>query len=157
MRDQLIKVVLALAVVTALVSGPWPGDSASASCVAPTLSIDGNDGFEGRPTLPTELDLTVDGTGFANGCNDTGTSSGFGCSANHGALATPMKDITLRLRQGGREWDLGVVDAGSAENNQLGQVTWTVTVPDDVKPGKARLVTDHSMPLKIKVVIPEEG
>lgn len=46
-----------------------------------------------------------------------------------------------------------VAGAGSAEEERLGQVTWTFLVPSAVEPGPARLVTGDSEPAQIRVQV----
>ena len=63
-----------------------------------------------------------------------------------------MKDINLRIRQGTEEWDLGSADADVADADQPGHVFWTITLPKDLKPGRATLIADDSEPLRVQVV-----
>jgi len=63
----------------------------------------------------------------------------------------PYDDVALRLRQGGRTWLLGSVDADSAEDGRAGRVTWQVDLPPGVRPGPARLVADHARPVTVRV------
>ncbi|KAA1428771.1 hypothetical protein [Nocardioides antri] len=92
------------------------------------------------------------GRAFVDGCDDTdGSSSTLGCSTPDDEVETPHEDIGLRVTQGARRWELGREDAGTADNNQLGHVSWTVTIPDDLNPGRATLEADNSDPLRIVV------
>ena len=62
-----------------------------------------------------------------------------------------MSDIVLSLRQGPRMFTVAVEDAGVAADDTLGQVTWTFTVPDEVRPGPAVLVADTArLPVLIR-------
>ena len=63
----------------------------------------------------------------------------------------PMGDVSLRLQQRNRTWDLGVADAGSAENNHLGWVSWTFELPAGVRSGPATLLPEHAQPVRIRV------
>ena len=62
-----------------------------------------------------------------------------------------MQDVALELRQDGRSWRLGTADAGTAEEQRLGYVTWTVELPEGVQPGRARLVADTAQPVDVRV------
>jgi hypothetical protein len=134
--------VVALSIVT----GPWPGAPATASCAAPYLRIAGD-----LPAPAPGGEFVVEGRAFVDGCDDAGGTTVFGCSVDEAEPEVPLKAVTLRLRQGGTEWDLGTADAGSAEDGQLGQITWRVTMPADVQPGPARLFTDDSEPLPVEL------
>lgn len=111
-----------------------PSGGSSASCAGPTLTV------VGTPTLGRSL--VVEGRAFVEGCNDTGSRDVFGCSTSTPEPEIPFEDVRLVLRQGERSWVLGTEDAGTAEDNKLGHVTWDVQVPSDVRPGPARLVAD---------------
>lgn len=133
----------ALMVATA----PWASGTASASCAAPYLRIGEDDP---HPVVQREAPITVQGRAFVLGCNDTGSSTG-GCSAGQDPAEMPMKNVVLSIHQGSREWRLGSADAGTAENNQLGHVTWTVTMPTGLEAGRATLTADGSGPLMVDV------
>jgi hypothetical protein len=60
-----------------------------------------------------------------------------------------MTDVTLVIRQGGQEWELGTQDAGTADD-ALGQITWETTLPPEVQPGGAVLVAGTAR-LRIRV------
>lgn len=127
-----------------------PLGGVSASCAAPYLQM--HDGRE-RPTLNATDAVTVEGRAFVDGCSDGETQSvvwGCSVSSSEGGEEAPMSDIVLSIRQGARTFDVAVEDAGVAANNTLGQVTWTFTVPDEVKPGSAVLVADTA---RLQVVI----
>ncbi len=47
-----------------------------------------------------------------------------------------MKHVALFLRQGHRRWSLGTEDAATTD----GRITWRVTIPDGVRPGRATLL-----------------
>ena len=124
-----------------------------ASCAAPSIAVPGQDAAAGRVVLTRGDEVTVTGRGFADGCNDTGGSSDFGCDSDEETVE-PLTDVELSVRQGrptpGRT-SLAVADAGSAEDGELGQVTWTFTVPETLEPGPATLVTDRSGPLAVRI------
>jgi hypothetical protein len=82
--------------------------------------------------------VTVDGSRFVDGCDDTGGTTVLGCSSD-GETETPMRDVTLTLEQGQRQWDLGTQDARGEPEEQRGEITWQVTIPEDVGPGRATL------------------
>jgi hypothetical protein len=127
------------AALLTLLALPVPANPATASCVGPYM-------FVGKVQKSTVIDpaatLSVSGRAFARGCDDTGSSSIFGCRSSQGERLTPMQDVVLLLRQGDQRWRLGVADAKSAEQNQLGRITWHVQVPAEVRTGRATLVAD---------------
>lgn len=111
-----------------------PVGGASASCAAPSIDITSS----ADELLPGDT-FTVTGSAFVAGCNDgVGTTGGaFGCShQDEPEPEIPAEDVRLVLRQGSTRWVLGTEDAGTAETNQLGQITWDVRLPADVRPGK---------------------
>jgi hypothetical protein len=139
-----VLAALALAVVAA----PWPPDVAAASCVGPTLDVGG----QHRPTVVPGQRLTVAGSYFVDGCNDAGTVVSGGCSA-HKQAREPVRAlhaVTLSIRQRGHSWTLGTEDAETGSKH-FGDVTWVVTLPTAVRPGRATLVTDRSAPLRVLV------
>ena len=71
----LMTALVGLAVV------PLPTSPASAGCVAPWLSFDGDyPASDERVPLMRGEEVTVLGRAFRDGCNDTGSpSGGFGC------------------------------------------------------------------------------
>jgi hypothetical protein len=123
--------------VTALTSAP-----AAADCVAPTLEV------RPRMTFDRGTEVTVEGSSFRDGCNDTGTCSGFlGCQrCDYGPPAQPSQDVVLTLRQAGRTWELAAVDAEAD-----GSVTWSVMLPADAARGPARLVAEGTHPVRIRL------
>lgn len=123
-----VRVLVALLVGLALLP---VGGGAGASCAAPYLELGGADVTQ---VVPGQL-LVVEGRAFVKGCNDGG---GFGCTAEKPERA--YDDVLLEIRQGSRSWELGDEDAGSAEDDRLGQVTWEVTLPTGLRPGTAMLV-----------------
>lgn len=144
-----VRVAAAGALLAAAIA-PWPTWDASAGCVAPYLRVD--DARQERPVVNRGASVTVEGRAFVEGCNDTGGSSGFpGCSSQDDEPVLPHEDIGLRITQGDRQWELGREDAGTADDNQLGHVSWTITIPDDLRPGRARLEADASDSLPILV------
>ncbi len=144
--------LLAQAVVGAAVLAPWPVTTAAASCASPFLYI--GDPQAHRPVAVTASRLTVQGRAFARGCNDTGGADVFGCDNTPREVEAPMTGVTLRLQQDGRSWSLGTRDAGTAEEERLGQVTWRVRLPADVAPGRALLVARGAEPLPIRISPP---
>jgi len=127
------------AALLTLLALPVPANPATASCVGPYL-------FVGKVQHDTVIDpaaaLSVSGRAFARGCDDTGASSIFGCQSSQGERTTAMRDVVLLLKQGDQHWRLGVADAGSAEHQRLGHITWHVQVPTGVQAGRATLVAD---------------
>lgn len=120
-----------------------PTGSANGSCAAPQLT---------GPVTPVAPGDTakVSGKYFIDGCDDHGSVNNFGCSSNSEAV-TPDKSIVLRLRQGSREWTLGTSDAAGNSGNRFGSVVWKISLPPDVRPGKAELETDYSDPISLTV------
>ena len=121
---------------------PVPISGASASCAAASIDLVDSATRELRPGEP----LTVRGDGFRLGCDDHGsvTVGAFGCSHEEREVETPMRDVDLVLRQGRNSWVLDTQDAGTAAENQLGNVTWHVELPLDLQPGRAVLVAHES-------------
>lgn len=136
------KAGCAVAAALLFASSPWPARDAVAGCVAPYLE----DSATGAapPVLRLGSTVTIEGDAFANGCDDTGST--WACSAES---REPMQDVVLRIRQGGREWELGSADA--SDGDTVGHVEWTVALPEGLQPGRAVLQADESDPLRVKV------
>ncbi|MGI9156829.1 MAG: hypothetical protein ACR2FG_09365 [Marmoricola sp.] len=130
------KGAVALLVLTAVTFVPV--GSASGSCVGPELRVGA--GGAGPATLSAGSTVEVRGSWFHNGCSDAGGGSAFGCATSGGDGETPMKHVTLSLRQGHRQWKLGTRGAATDD----GQITWQVTIPVDVHPGHATLVANDT-------------
>lgn len=140
-RGRVVAMIAGAAVVTM----PAPHDAASASCVGPMLETRD----AAPPTITPGQRLTVVGRFFLDGCNDTRVVvRSYGCSTHEQApeVVRPLDDVTLSLQQGGHTWRLGTADANSA-----GRVRWVVTLPVDLEPGRATLVTDQSRGLRVVV------
>jgi hypothetical protein len=118
-----------------------PVGGAEASCAGPMLQVVEAFG-EGPPTVRTGTTFAVAGRGFVEGCDDTGGGSVLGCSSDDGETETPLEDVALTIRQRGQSWDLGAEDAGTADDDRLGKVSWQVSLPAGVEPGRATLVAD---------------
>ena len=122
-----------LAVALATVSCADPASSGTAaSCVGPTLHIDGAPVGDNQATEPPTIVLpdpfVVVGKWFHDGCDDTGGSSDEVAST----------DVELTLEQNGRVWSLGTADAGSRDSSY--SITWTVeSPPSDLAPMPATL------------------
>lgn len=147
-------VALAAAAVSLPLGLPGP---ATAGCIAPQLRLAGEryaDGTapESPPTVLRGGEVTVEGRAFREGCDDTGAVDTFGCEEREQVV--PLRDVELVLEQSGRSWPLGAADAGPDHD-----VRWSVVLPDDVRPGPARLVTDaaSSEPLRVRVEGPARG
>lgn len=136
-------------VLLGLAPAPVPQPPASASCAAPYL-VDVEDLVLQRGTA-----VTIEGEAFVDGCQDLGSCQvGVGCdddSCSYGPEPEPMEDVTLRLVQDGREWELGTVDAGADGTELDGRVSWEVEVPAGVAPGRARLVADSAAPVPVRI------
>lgn len=113
-----------------------PMGGATASCAEASLDV-GSGATPARVSAGSEI--SVDGRGFVNGCDDGGSQSVLGCSTSEGEQETPLSDVTLVIRQDGREFKLGTEDAGLAEDNEMGQISWEATLPSGVRPGPAVL------------------
>jgi hypothetical protein len=137
----LITSLLGLAVL------PYPAVPASASCAAPYLEV------AERMVLERGETATIEGRAFTGGgCQDSmSCTSSFGCDSctYDDPPPVPMEDVALRLMQAGRTWDLAVADAGNADDNELGWVTWTFEVPAEADRGPARLLPDDAQPVRI--------
>lgn len=160
MRHTSRALVTALAGLAVL---PLPQTPASASCATPRLSIEGVESGRARPALMVGESVTVLGRGFVDGCDDTGSSSTFGCSGDDGSEpSAPLEDVELVALQGQptpEQTPLATADAGSAEDDRLGWVTWTFVVPATLTPGPATLTTVGSEALRVRIVpvIPASG
>lgn len=125
-----------------------PSGGASGSCAGPELSAPAL--VDRPPQLMIGGETTVTGTSFVDGCDDGGGADVLGCSRDEGETVTPLRDVTLILRQQGRTWELGTADAGTAQEGRLGQVSWTIRVPMDLAAGPAVLVAGRAR-LKVEV------
>lgn len=140
--------MLPLALLIALAATPLPQQVASASCAAPYLDNDAG------LVLERGERVVVEGRAFADGCRDTMSCSGaLGCQSCEydEPPPVPMDDVELRLVQGDRSWSLDVADARTAEDDQLGWVTWTFDVPHGAKPGPAKLRADRAQPERVTI------
>lgn len=137
MRPALL---LLLAILATAALAPYPDAPASASCVGPSLI--------GKPVLHLGEEQTVEGQFFVNGCEDSmGCSTTFGCDdCEYDDPESPMEDVLLELRQQGHRWILQTADAADS-----GDITWTFTLPPDVRRGHARLVADQNQPVVVMV------
>lgn len=141
--------LLLVATLFGLAATPFPQPPAAASCAAPYLKIT-------EPlVLERGVSVTIEGRAFTDGgCQDSmSCSTGLGCdSCEHDdPPSTPMEDVGLRLVQGDRSWHLDEADSGTAEDDQLGWVTWTFELPSDARPGLARLIAEHAQPAPIRI------
>ena len=133
-----ITLLLGLAIV------PLPQQSASASCAAPYLS-----------KAPRHVErgerVTAEGRAYAEGCpGGESCTTTLGCeSCEPDPPPNPIRRVELWMTQGKNSWLLDVDEAGSAEDDQLGRVTWDFTVPRDAEPGPAILRPARSDPVRI--------
>ena len=146
-RVRSASAVLLVALTSATFLPFGLGGVATASCAAPSI-VNAD-----QLVLHRGGAVEVDGAGFAGGCQDDGSCSATpGCdNCEYGPDPTPMADIHLSLRQDGRTWPLGTADAGTADDNELGQVTWAVEIPSAVKPGRATLVPEGGQPARVRI------
>jgi hypothetical protein len=135
-RRSFLALLLALLALTLLPAG-WP---ASASCAGPSV--------DAPRVLVRDETIQVRGERFVDGCRDSMSCPAFGCGECEydDPPPVPTPDVTLRLTQRGRTWDLGTADA-----DRRGRVRWTFTVPDDVRPGPARLSWDDEQSVPVRV------
>jgi hypothetical protein len=144
------RIRLLVAVALLVATAPFPGGPASASCAGPSIDVE-----RGTALAPGGA-LRVEGRHFVDGCQDTGTCPAFGCGACEydDPPPEPMEDLSLRLVQGDRSWVLGTADAGTAADGEQGQVIWSVELPEDVRPGPARLLAEGAMGARVRIVRP---
>lgn len=139
---------LLVAAGSALVLG-LAGPYAVAGCVAPALAV-------GRFTpeattaerVPIRLGrpVTISGGWFRDGCSDAYARSG--CSTRPVEQESPLTQVRLRLVQGGRQWTLGVADAGDRSSHYA--IHWQVRLPATTTPGPARLEAGDAV-LKVRI------
>ena len=130
-------------------AAPFPQAPAMASCAAPYLKV------PDRLVLQRGSAVTIKGRSFTEG----GCQDGMSCTESLGCDSctcddpppVPMDDVSLRLQQRDRTWDLGVADEGSAENNHLGWCHGTIELPAGVTPGPAKLLSEHARPVRIQI------
>jgi hypothetical protein len=136
-----------LVVLTSFTLLPFGQQAATASCAAPYITN------AEHLVLHQGSVVEVEGAAFANGCQDNGSCSDtLGCTrCDYGPEPTPMVDILLSLRQSGRIWPLGIADARAAQDDELGQVTWAIEIPDGVKRGWATLVPEGGQPTRVRI------
>ena len=143
--------LLLLALLGGLVALPAGHDPAVAGCVGPRLVEPAAAG--GLPAVPATDAFIVRGEAFGGtACDDDGgAGNGLACHRDEEQTEPPLADVRLVLRQGGRTWELGEADAGSG-----GRISWEVTLPRDVPPGRAVLVADpgeHSGAVRLPVLV----
>ena len=144
--------LVAVCATASLAAWPVPGGPAAADCAGPSLSLAGADGAAGSlPVVTLEGPTEVVGRGFVDGCDDTGGGSVWGCGSGEGEVETPLSDVELVVRQGGRTWELGTADAGTAADGRLGQVAWQAQLPSGLEPGRAVLVAGHDARLPVRL------
>jgi hypothetical protein len=112
---------LLLVVGLASVSCAGPGPSGEASCVPPTLHLEGaqtgGDVASEPPTVVLPDSFVVVGEWFREGCDDTG---GRGEEVS-------STGVELTLEQNGTIWSLGTADAAGREANYA--IAWEVESP----------------------------
>jgi hypothetical protein len=112
-----------------------PMSDASGSCSAPMLTLDAL--RRDRHELPVGHQAMVTGSSFVWGCAQD-------AAAREDGEERAMERVPLTLRQGGRQWTLGVEDAGALPDETFGTVVWHVRIPADAHPGRAVLVADSA-------------
>jgi hypothetical protein len=155
-----LRLALPVAVAAAAVGlGLFAPASAPAGCVGPRLRVPGvrtgtpsTDPATGQQLSPVSLragqPVTVRGTWFFDGCNDTSGSTG--CSSPPKPPPTPpAHNVRLTLVQNGRTWQLGTADAAGRRHQYA--VRWDVTLPADLEPGVAVL---SARTAEVPVVVP---
>lgn len=126
---------------------PYPAPPAAAACAGPYLKdID-------HVVLSRGASATGEGRAFVHGCSDSiGCTESWGCQhCTEPAPETSAEDVELMLEQHGHTWRLATADAGSANDNQLGWITWTFTVPRHTTPGPAKLIAEGTAPVRIRL------
>lgn len=142
MKRSFLVLALGLA---CLAFAPYPGPRAAASCAGPYLKdVD-------HLVLTRGASAAVEGRAFVHGCSDSiGCTESWGCQdCTEPAPENPAADVELSLEQRGRTWRLATADAGSADDNRLGWIIWTFTVPRHANPGPAKLVAEGTSPVRI--------
>jgi hypothetical protein len=144
--------VLVLALVAAVLTGVGGPRAASASCMGPTLVVQGASSPAAgaaaqapETTAPTQSPqppvlvagstITVTGQYFMDDCNDTCTCSGGCTGCDCGTPADPWERIDLVLVAGGTRTVLATADAGGEDFS----ATWTGQVPASAPTGPAVL------------------
>lgn len=133
---------LVLVVLLGLLASPYPQQSATASCAGPSLE-------EQPAVLARGATLTVTGSFFVDGCQDSMSCDARpGCSSceDDAPAPVPLVGVTLELRQRGQTWVLGTAAADDA-----GRIAWSVELPTGVRPGSARLWTDESGAVEVRI------
>ena len=125
-----VKAVVGLVLLAGISLAPT--SDASGTCSGPALAIETT---RKRPAhVRIGAEEVVGGYSFIDGCAD-----GRGDDEEY-----PMRNVGLSLRQGTKVWDLGVEDAGTVVDDGLGRITWQVSVPPGVRPGRALLVAGRA-------------
>ena len=141
------RFLLLVALLLGLAMLPYPGSPAVASCAGPSLEV------HNGQVLERGASLLIEGRVFVDGCQDSmSCSRGLGCDSCKYDDPPPraMDDVTLRLVQGDRTWELGVADAEES-GDHLGWVSWPVELPRGVKPGPAMLEADPAPPVRVRI------
>jgi hypothetical protein len=152
-RRQLVMSLGVLALCGGVL-GLWSPTSAVASCAAPRIRVGpaspGTSATDDSPAVMSRREpVTVSGTWFHDGCDDTGTTSG--CSGpSPSTPEPPMRAVVLELTQGRSVWTLGIADA--AGRDQDFAISWAVRLPADVRPGPAVLKATLSEELEVEIV-----
>lgn len=113
-----------------------PMSEASGSCSAPVLALE----------VPR---TTRHGVHVGDHTVVTGSSFVWGCAQDaddrEDGAERAMERVPLTLRQGSKEWTLGVEDAGTLPDETFGTVAWHVRIPGDARPGRAVLSADSAV------------
>ncbi len=140
---------------------PWSPANAGDPCETATLTIEGAP--PGVVALRRGQEVTVTGRGFVDGCGSPDAGPLLGCHRREPVgEPTSMRGVELEVVGGRvtrREITLGVADAGAGPQQRLGEISWTVVVPDGQVQGPARLQAEASSGFAVGVgvqVIPAE-
>ena len=114
-----------LASVVALTASVALAAPASADCSGPAISYD-------RGTIDRGGSVTVNGTGWGDGCYDTGPPPD-----GEGVLGNPLTDVEISFVQGGARI---VVATGAADSDYEFEID--VAVPVALEPGPVQLVAE---------------
>ena len=160
---HLARLVLVL-LVAATGLGLFAPTSAPASCVGPSIAVDGvpattttrlpspDEGEMPVVRLAPGSSFTVTGQYFFNGCDDTSSCTSYGPGCSRCDAPEPPKtqqDVPLTLTWNGRDFALGTADADPTTL----ATTWSVRLPPEVTAdgGLAVLRAGYARPVAIDV------
>ncbi len=150
----LVARALVLGACVSLLVVPWSSSHAARTCEQPTLVIEGAPG--GVVALRRGQEITVTGRNFVD-CGGGGGGPFPGCGrAEPPAEPAPLTGVELELVGGRvtrREVTLGVADAGTAAQDRLGEISWTVQIPERQAQGPALLQAEGASGFGVGVAV----